>query len=55
MKTSDGLTWVADSPYSFGNIHGKDWHDGSDHCDGVCPDAGKRQGSTGQFKRDQNG
>jgi hypothetical protein len=30
MKTSDGLTWVADSPYSFDNIHGYDWHDGSE-------------------------
>jgi len=29
MKTSDGLTWFADSPYSFDNIHGTDWHDGS--------------------------
>jgi hypothetical protein len=29
MKTSDGLTWFADSPYSFDNIHGQDWHDGS--------------------------
>ena len=30
MKTSDGLTWAADSPYSFDNIHGTDWHDGSE-------------------------
>ncbi len=30
MKTSDGLTWTADSPYSFDNFHGRDWHDGSD-------------------------
>ena len=29
MKTSDGLTWVADSLYSFDNIHGQDWNDGS--------------------------
>ncbi len=29
MKTADGLTWVADSTYSFGNIHGNDWHDGN--------------------------
>lgn len=29
MRTSDGLTWVPDSPYSFDNIHGEDWHDGS--------------------------
>lgn len=29
MKTSDGLTWSADSPFSFDNIHGQDWHDGS--------------------------
>jgi hypothetical protein len=35
MKTSDGLNWSADSPYSFDNIHGYDWHDGSetDTCD----------------------
>ena len=30
MKTSDGLTWAADSPYSFDNIHGMDWNDGSE-------------------------
>jgi hypothetical protein len=29
MKTSDGLTWFADSPYSFDNIHGQDWQDGT--------------------------
>jgi len=42
MKTSDGLTWVADSPYSFDNIHGKDWHDGSDLV--TCPDPDTRRG-----------
>ena len=43
MKTSDGLTWAADSPYSFGNIHGKDWHDGSDLV--TCPDASTTRGT----------
>ena len=38
MRTSDGVTWVADSAYSMGNIHGKDWHDGSNLA--TCPDGG---------------
>jgi|GEM_PF-425444 len=36
MRTSDGLNWEADSPYSFGNIHGIDWNTGLDL--DVCPD-----------------
>jgi len=37
MRTSDGITWVADSAYSMGNIHGYDWHDGSSLT--TCPDS----------------
>jgi len=43
MKTADGLTWVADSTYSFGNIHGKDWHDGSDLA--TCPGGSEARGA----------
>jgi hypothetical protein len=40
MKTSDGVTWVADSKYSMGNIHGYDWHDDTAIPSGQCPEAG---------------
>jgi hypothetical protein len=43
MKTADGLTWVADSPYSFGNIHGYDWHDGSVLA--TCPGGSEARGA----------
>ena len=36
MRTSDGMTWVADAPYSFGLIHGVDWNDGSTIPDEEC-------------------
>ena len=42
MRSADGMTWTADSPYSFDNIHGKDWHDGSDL--ETCPDPDTRRG-----------
>ena len=46
MRTADGLTWVADSAYSFGNIHGKDWHDGSTLLDSECAtNAGTAKGA----------
>lgn len=40
MKTSDGVTWTADSEYSMGNIHGYDWNTGDAIPTGECPDSG---------------
>ncbi len=47
MKTANGLTWVADSAYSFGNIHGYDWSDGNRlMADSECAlNAGKAKGA----------
>jgi len=43
MRTSDGVTWVADSEYSMGNIHGFDWHD--DSVLATCPDTSTARGT----------
>ncbi|MBM4310048.1 MAG: hypothetical protein FJ119_03755 [Deltaproteobacteria bacterium] len=46
MKTTDGLVWAADSSYSFGNIHGTDWRDGSTLTDAECAtNAGTAKGA----------